>query len=76
MAITSGQALGTALCEALGIDGSRVLSLHLKCDANNVAQLIVESVVDITAISGVKSAVAMYDLHPSESADMEPAELW
>ena len=76
MSIASGQSLGTALCEALGIDGSRVLSLRLKCDANNAAQLIVQSVVDITAVSGVKSAVAVYELHPAESADVEPAELW
>jgi hypothetical protein len=76
MAIASGQTLGTALCEALGIDASRVLSLHLQCDANNIAKLIVESAVDITAVSGVKFAVAMYDLHLAESADVEPAELW
>lgn len=76
MTITSSQALGMALCEVLGIDGTNVLSLQLNCNAGDIARLVVESVVDVTAISGIRSAVATYELHQTEPPGMEPTDLW
>lgn len=76
MNIATGQTLGSALCQALGIDAKLVTNITLECDPQRAARVLVESLVPDAATGDLQAAVAEYELHPVDAGQPEPTELW
>ena len=62
--VATGNTLGTAICEAIGIDPTTVHTMTLDMNVTRAARLTTIGFVDTDAVDGIAEAVRCYTLAP------------